>query len=102
MKYIQEQHSISEEELSELITIKPINKPVLNPNYQSNENCIPRSQRPEWSPVGMFGKIYVRDNGECIVDELCSAENGIAVPGKDWKVMQRISNNVIRILFIPK
>jgi hypothetical protein len=35
-------------------------RPVLNPDYNKDIKYIPRSKRPEWSPVGLMGKLRVR------------------------------------------
>lgn len=90
---------LTEEQLDKLKDVHPIPRCILNPDYQKDILYIPRSQRNEWESIGLLGKIYVRDNGQCAIGGLCSAENGIAVPGSHWRVLQRISNNVIRILF---
>ncbi|ATC49456.1 hypothetical protein CLI97_00119 [Bacillus velezensis] len=34
--------------------------PKENPNFNANEEYVPRSERPEWNIVGMFGQIFVR------------------------------------------
>ncbi|MGV0166400.1 peptidase G2 autoproteolytic cleavage domain-containing protein [Bacillus velezensis] len=46
--------------------------PKENPNFNANEEYVPRSERPEWNIVGMFGQIFVRidetvQNGDRIV-----------------------------------
>lgn len=46
-----------------------------------------------------MGKIYVRDDGTCIVGQKCSCNNGIATAGSSWFVLQRVSANVVRILY---
>jgi hypothetical protein len=33
---------------------------TLNPNYNADEEYIPREQRPEWSVVGLMGKLRIR------------------------------------------
>ena len=35
-------------------------RPVVNPAYNPDIKYIPRSKRPEWSPVGLMGKLRVR------------------------------------------
>lgn len=37
-----------------------LTRPVLNPAYNPTTKYIPRSQRPEWSPVGLVGKLRLR------------------------------------------
>ena len=80
--------------------IVPLSCGVTNPNYDPTKKYVPRSARKEWIPVGMLGKLYVRDNGECVVGQYCDCLNGIAVPGSKWMVMARSSANVIKILLI--
>ncbi|MFE6303359.1 peptidase G2 autoproteolytic cleavage domain-containing protein, partial [Bacillus velezensis] len=46
--------------------------PKETPNFNANEEYVPRSERPEWNIVGMFGQIFVRidetvQNGDRIV-----------------------------------
>jgi len=80
-----------------LSEITPMKLNETNPNFDPNVPYIPRSQRKEWSPVGLMGKLYVKDNGQCVVGERCDCVNGIAVPGTKWLVSKRSSPNVIRI-----
>jgi hypothetical protein len=35
-------------------------KTTLNPEFNEDEKYIPREDRPEWSPVGLFGKIRIK------------------------------------------
>ncbi len=39
---------------------RPLTTPRLNPNYDSSKPYVPRSQRPEWSAIGLMGKLKVR------------------------------------------
>jgi hypothetical protein len=80
-------------------SVEPIKVAITNEQYNPNLEYIPRSQRKEWIPVGLMGKIYVRDNGQCIEGEKCDCLNGIAIPGSKWNVLSRKNDNVIRILF---
>jgi len=50
--------------------------------------------------VKSYGPVYVKDDGNCDIDKKCSCDCGIAVLGKDWFVMERISKNIIKIFFI--
>lgn len=71
---------------------------VENPDYDPNVVYIPRSQRPEWSPVSLIGKVYVRDEGRCTIGDYCDTDNeGKAIPGIKYAVLSRSSDNVIRI-----
>ena len=84
---------------NELSNVKPVQSGITNPDYDPTKEYIPRSQRPEWMPVGLLGKIYVRDNGLCKVGSKCSCRDGIAIPGNRWYILSRSSPNVIRVLF---
>lgn len=84
---------------TEISNLRPIQVSVQNPDYDPNITYIPRSERPEWTLVSMLGKIYVRDNGNCQVGDKCSCgSGGIAIPGTKWRIIDRRSANVIRIL----
>lgn len=83
----------------ELMNTEPISSTITSDLYDSSKYYIPRSKRKEWSSIGLLGKLYVRDNGECKVGEKCDCENGIAIPGNKWKIIKRSAYNVIRILY---
>ena len=72
----------------------------INPNYNSTKEYIPRSKRKEWAAVGMMGKLFVRDDGKCQINSFCKVGNGgIAVPAENgYRVMKRVSENIIQIL----
>lgn len=75
--------------------------PILNSNWDSTKEYIPREKRPEWSTVGMLGKLLVRDDGTCEVNGYCkSNDNGVATKSDaGYRVMKRISDNIVQILF---
>ena len=76
----------------------------LNENYDSTQQYIPRSKRPEWSAVGLLGKLVVIDDGMCEVNGWCTAgEGGIAVKSEQktrFKVMARLDQNHIRVMML--
>lgn len=74
---------------------------VLNPDWTPNELYISREQRKEWSTVGMLGKLLVRDDGTCQVNGYCKPnDEGIATASEQgYKVMKRIKDNIILVLF---
>ncbi len=77
-------------------------KPLtINPDYDENQKYISRAERPEWAAIGMLGYIRVRDDGTCKVNEYCTCgENGIATSSeKGYRVVKRITDNIIEILF---
>lgn len=76
----------------------------LNPNYDSTQKYVPRTERPEWGCVGMMGKLVVIDDGTCQVNGWCSVgEGGIAVNSLTptrYRVMSRLDATHIRILIL--
>lgn len=76
-------------------------QPKLNPDYDNMKPYIGRSQRQEWSAVGMLGQLLVRDDGTCKENGYCKCGNGgIATASETgYRVLARVSNNIIKILF---
>ncbi len=74
--------------------------PIINPDYDPTQEYIPREQRPEWSAVGMMGKLFVRDDGTCEVNRYCwSNDEGIATKSATgYRVLKRVSENIIQVL----
>jgi len=68
-------------------------------DYDPTREYIPRSERPEWSPVGTHGKLIVVDDGTCEVDGYCTAaDGGIATKAdKGYRVIERLDDTHIRI-----
>lgn len=78
-----------------------IHAPKQNPDYDTTKPYIKRADRPEWQIVGMMGKLYVRDDGSCVVNGYADVVNGIATKatGKtNMRVMERINDSIIRVL----
>ena len=76
--------------------------PILNPDWDNTEEYIPRNKRKEWSPIGLVGKLYVRDNGTCEVDGFAkvSDEEGILEKSEtetNMRVIERVNSNVVRV-----
>ena len=81
--------------------IEHIHAPKQNPNYDISQPYIRRSDRSEWQIVGMMGKLYVRDDGSCVVNGYADVINGIATKatGKtNMRVMERINDSIVRVL----
>lgn len=76
----------------------------INPEYDHTQEYIPRSERPEWSAVGMMGKLVVEDDGNCQVNGWCtSGHEGIAVPSEEqtrYRVLSRVDDTHIRVLIL--
>lgn len=73
--------------------------PKLNPEYDEMQTYIPRSERKEWSPVGMLGMLRVRDDGTCKVGGYCKPnEKGIATAAESgYYITNRYSKNIIEV-----
>ena len=76
---------------------------VQNPEWNPEEEYIPRKARAEWDTVGLLGKLYVRDDGSCKVGGYAVvADGGIvtAASGRtNMRVLERTSENIVRVLF---
>ena len=74
--------------------------PKINPEWDNTLEYIPREQRPEWSAIGMMGKLLVYDDGTCQINGYCKPnDNGIATNSTaGYRVMKRVSENIIQIL----
>lgn len=102
-----------EEEKETIIVTEPIvtiktesvgffKHPIVNPDYDPEQEYVNRANRPEWSTVGMLGKLYVRDDGTCQVNGYAIvSENGVATDSTEktnMRVLSRVNDNVIRVL----
>lgn len=88
-------------ELIEEAWDEEVHAPKQNPDYDPSKPYIKRSDRPEWQIVGMMGKLYVRDDGSCVVNGYADVADGIATKatGKtNMRVMERINDSIIRVL----
>lgn len=76
-------------------------QPKLNKDYDNTQLYIGRSQRKEWSAVGMLGQLLVRDDGTCKVNSYCQCgKEGVATASATgYRVLSRVSNNIIKVLF---
>ncbi|MCQ2351252.1 MAG: hypothetical protein MJ003_04685 [Paludibacteraceae bacterium] len=75
-------------------------KPKLNPEYNSEEDYIPRMYRKEWSPIGLLGKLRIRHDGTLAVGGHCRCnDNGMATASDTgYIVMEVNSDNIATIL----
>lgn len=76
-------------------------RPVTADGYDKDREYIPRSQRPEWSPVGLVGRLIVTDDGSCTVGGYVSARNGVGhvtFAKTGVKVLKRLDKNHIEVL----
>ena len=79
---------------------EPVREPIINPDYDPEQEYTKRADRPEWSAVGMMGKLYVRDDGTCQVNGFAKPINGVATASTSgtMRVIERVSDNVIRVV----
>ena len=79
---------------------EPVREPIINPDYDPDQKYTKRADRPEWSTVGMMGKLYVRDDGTCQVNGYAKPINGVATASTSgtMRVIERVSDNVIRVV----
>ena len=102
--YDVEHEEIKDEETGEVIEeawTEHIHTPKQNPDYDVSQPYTKRADRPEWQIVGMMGKLYVRDDGSCVVNGYADVKDGIATKatGKtNMRVMARVNENIVRVL----
>ena len=79
---------------------EPVREPITNPDYDPEQEYTKRADRPEWSTVGMMGKLYVRDDGTCQVNGYAKPINGVATASTSgtMRVIERVSDNVVRVV----
>lgn len=108
-----------DQEVGKIVPTHTTQQRILNPNYNSEEEYIPREDRKEWAPVGLCGQIIVIDDGTCEVNGYCRPYvDGIAssftiddidenIPDfmkefylttKGFRVIERLDENHIRII----
>lgn len=78
--------------------------PIVNPNYNPEEEYIPRTSRPEWATIGLLGKLIMLDDGSAQVDGyVACGPSGIATKSQNktrFRVLRRIDENHIQILIL--
>ena len=77
-------------------------QPMINPEWDKTKNYIPRSERPEWSAVGVLGKLIVYDDGTLSPGDICRpGEGGIAVKSIEngYSVLKRVAKDKVLIWF---
>lgn len=77
-------------------------QPIINPEWDSSMEYVPRKERPEWSPIGVLGKLVVFDDGTLKSGDICRpGANGIAVKSIEngYPVLKRVSVDKVLIWF---
>ena len=74
-------------------------KQIENPNYDPEREYIPRMYRKEWSPVGLVGRVYTRQDGTLTVNGYATCMNGVATKAdKGYKVLKIVNENIAILL----
>jgi len=76
--------------IKENTTFETIKVPKLNPNYNPDEKYVPRSERPEWTPVGLLGKLRIKTAEKITGNFIDINNNGIAKNGTKYQVLKKI------------
>ena len=72
-------------------------------SFDPGREYIPRSRRKEWSPVGLVGRLTVRDDGSCAAGGYCIAANGIASrsdSATNVRVLRRVDETHVEVLIV--
>lgn len=89
-----------------IIPAHTVHRRKLNPDYDDSKEYIARSDRPEWSAVGMLGKLVMVDDGTAEVNGYVRPADdgsGIATASESqtkYRVMSRLDETHIRILVL--
>lgn len=73
---------------------------VLSDEYDADRPYIPRSERPEWAPVGILGRLIIIDNGTCTPNGYVSAKNGVGTASlspTNIRVLRRIDDTHVEV-----
>ena len=77
-------------------------QPILNPDWNPEQEYIPRKDRPEWSAVGVLGKLIVYNDGTLQSGDICRCgANGKAAKSINdgYTVLKRVSDDKVLIWF---
>lgn len=99
--------TISEQDENGEIVFKEIQKTrtdnvrKINPDYNPDQEYIPRENRKEWDAVGLLGKLLVRQDGTLIAGEFCYPNaDGIATKSESgYYVTKIINENIAEVIF---
>jgi len=86
-------------------TTSTIKVQKLNPDYNSENEYIPRTERKEWSIVGLLGKLHIRTAEQITSNLIDVNSDGMAVNGTTYKVLEKIRPHtenkygIVRVFF---
>lgn len=94
-------HDMYKRDVFGTVLLNEEGNPILNPDFDPSKEYVSRDKRPEWSAIGMLGKLIVVDDGTCAVNGYCTVgTGGIGTAGeKGYRVMKRLDENHVMILF---
>ena len=106
-RHVYEKVTIPEEKDEEgnIISPETINDQLkVSDKYKNDEEYIPRSKRPEWTAVGLLGKLICIDDGTAEINNYVKPnENAIATYSEEktkYRVMKRIDETHIQIMIL--
>lgn len=77
---------------------------VLSKDYNPEKTYTPRSQRPEWSAVGLIGKLVCDDDGTASPDDyVYPGDKGIATKSQErtkFRVLERLDDSHIKVMIL--
>lgn len=96
---------ITNEEGEEEVITKKVKKTGTKwkevPDYDPERPYVQRSERQEWSAVGMLGVLSVIDDGTCEVNGFCNVtDEGTATSSTTgYRVINRINDHIVEVVF---
>ncbi len=79
-----------------------VERKVLNPSFNPEEEYKTRKERYEWDIIGMMGKLHVLDDGTCKPNRYAKvSHDGILTHSDEvttFRVMKRLTDNIILVL----
>ena len=89
-EYREAQKVLQDIKIPENAVFEKIEVAKLNPLYNPRENYIPRSERPEWTTIGLLGKLRIR-TAERITSKFVDIDSsGQAINGTKYSVLKLI------------
>lgn len=74
---------------------------MISEDFDKDRVYIPRSQRKEWAPVGLVGRLVITDDGSCKAGVYVSARNGTGhatFKNTGVKVLKRLDGTHVEVL----
>jgi len=94
--------SLNDLDFKNIIHVLKINS--FNKNYDPNQEYTPRSERKEWAPIGLLGKLYVRTSEKITSTKIDVGSDGRAKNGTKYHVLKTTKEfdgdfGIVQILF---